>query len=140
MKFLLLAFAVCLASAASGRAQTTPGPTIEIAHPFARATAATGRMASALGLTKAPGLNLNLVGMLRIRRFTVDPVDLQKKVYLCHSALSFRILLELPKNFVFLRCPTGAALCVDFSGRRIQTNPSLNIGKSYRTPMARKLP
>ncbi len=47
MKFLLLAFAVCLASAASGRAQTTPGPTIEIAHPFARATAATAKTGAA---------------------------------------------------------------------------------------------
>jgi len=47
MKFLLVALAVCLASAATTGAQTTPGPTIEIAHPFARATAATAKTGAA---------------------------------------------------------------------------------------------
>jgi copper(I)-binding protein len=47
MKFLLVALTVCLASAATAGAQTTPGPTIEIAHPFARATAATAKTGGA---------------------------------------------------------------------------------------------
>ena len=47
MKSFLVALAVCLAAAASARAQTAPGPTIEIAHPFARATAATAKTGAA---------------------------------------------------------------------------------------------
>lgn len=47
MKFLLAVLAVCLASVVPGRAQTTPRPTIEIAHAFARATATTAKTGAA---------------------------------------------------------------------------------------------
>src|SRR5258708_1254758 len=43
MKHVFLAIVLCLGVAAAGVAQTTPGPTIKIVHPFARATAATAK-------------------------------------------------------------------------------------------------
>jgi copper(I)-binding protein len=47
MKRLLIVLTICLACAGAAMAQTAPGPTIEIAHPFARATAVTAKTGAA---------------------------------------------------------------------------------------------